>query len=163
VINDTITIREIERLDNKDIEAIIRSCFYEFELPLTGTAYEDSDTKNMFESYQNTHEVYYVVEENGEVLGGAGIKPLKSNNIEICEFNKMYFSPKVRGKGMGKALLDKCLQAAKQMGYKQCYIESDSRLKAAIHIYESFGFKHLQKGLEGTGHFSCGVWMIKDL
>ena len=55
------------------------------------------------------------------------------------------------------------MTTAKEFGYKQCYIESASQLKAAIHIYESYGFKHLKGALGNTGHFSCGVWMIKDL
>ena len=55
------------------------------------------------------------------------------------------------------------MQTAKDLGYKQCYLESASQLKAAIHIYESYGFKHLEKELGNTGHYSCGVWMIKDL
>ena len=75
----------------------------------------------------------------------------------------MYFSPKVRGKGFGKLLFEKCMKSAQALGYKQCYLESASQLKAAIHIYESYGFKHLDGALGNTGHFSCGVWMIKDL
>ena len=59
--------------------------------------------------------------------------------------------------------LDELCEVAKEFGYKQCYIESASQLKAAIHIYESYGFKHLNGALGNTGHFSCGVWMIKDL
>lgn len=160
---DTIVIREIKPEDNAQIEQIIRACFHEFKIPLTGTAYEDEETPRMFQSYQNDNTVYYVIDNNGEVLGGAGIQPLKGFETEICELNKMYFSPKVRGKGYGKQLFGKCIEAAKQLGYKQCYLESASQLKAAIHIYESFGFRHLEGGIGGTGHFNCGVWMIKDL
>jgi len=96
-------------------------------------------------------------------LGGGGVKPLKDFESEVCEIQKMYFSPKLRGKGYGRALFEKCMQTAKDLGYKQCYLESASQLKAAIHIYESYGFKHLEKELGNTGHYSCGVWMIKDL
>ena len=88
---------------------------------------------------------------------------LKDFEGDVCEIQKMYFSPKIRGKGYGKLLFEKCIQTAKDLGYKQCYLESASQLKAAIHIYESFGFKHLDGALGNTGHFSCGVWMIKDL
>ena len=75
----------------------------------------------------------------------------------------MYFSPIARGKGYGKILFKKCIETAKKLGYKKCYLESASQLKAAIHIYEDFGFKHLEKPIGNTGHYSCGVWMIKDL
>lgn len=164
MIKDNIVIREIEAGDNEEIEAAIRGCFPEFGLPLVGTAYADQETGKMFESYQNDNDVYFVIENKGKVLGGAGVKPL--NDIEnkgVCEIQKMYFSESLRGNGLGKLIFEKCIDAAKDLGYKKCYIESATQLKAAIHIYESFGFKHLDKPLGNTGHFSCGVWMIKNL
>lgn len=160
---DTIVIREIQPKDNKELEQVIRACFHEFKIPLEGTAYSDAETPRMYESYQNDNDVYYVLECNGEILGGAGIKPLKDFEADVCEIQKMYFSPKVRGQGYGKMLFNKCLQTAKVLGYKKCYLESASQLKAAIHIYESYGFSHLAKAMGNTGHYSCGVWMIKDL
>lgn len=163
VDKDTIVIREIKPQDNLQIEQVIRDCFHEFEIPLEGTAYTDSETPRMYESYQNDNEVYFVIEENGKILGGGGIKPLKHFEETVCEIQKMYFSPLIRGKGYGKLLFNKCLKSAKNLGYKQCYLESASQLKAAIYIYENNGFKHLKGALGNTGHYSCGVWMIKDL
>lgn len=160
---DTIVIREIEPQDNAQLEQVIRACFHEFKIPLEGTAYSDAETPQMYESYQNNNDVYFVIENKGDVLGGGGLKPLKDFNGEVCEIQKMYFSDKIRGKGYGRTLFEKCLQAAKDLGYKQCYLESAPQLKAAIHIYESYGFKHLKGALGNTGHFSCGVWMIRNL
>jgi len=156
-------IREIKPEDNSQIESVIKAVFPEFGLPLVGTAYEDKETPQMYESYQGDHEVYFVLEVDGEVLGGGGIKPLKDFEGKVCELQKMYFSPKVRGKGYGKIMFEKCLDAARGLGYKQCYLESASALEAAIHIYESYDFKHLDGPLGNTGHYSCGVWMLKDL
>ncbi|MBC3759755.1 GNAT family N-acetyltransferase [Hyunsoonleella sp. SJ7] len=160
---DTIVIREIRPRDNAQIERVIRACFHEFKIPLEGTAYADDETPRMFESYQNDNEIYYVVESEGKVLGGAGIKPLPDTDGTICELQKMYFSPKVRGLGFGKIMFRKCLETAKTFGYKTCYLESASQLKAAIAMYESFGFRHLKEALGNTGHYSCGVWMTKEL
>ncbi|MBT8393834.1 MAG: GNAT family N-acetyltransferase [Flavobacteriaceae bacterium] len=160
---NNIVIREINKDDNPYIEGIIKACFHEFNIPLKGTAYEDIETTQMFESYQKENEVYFVVKYNGEIVGGAGIKQLKDFNKEYCELQKMYYSPTVRGKGIGKKMLQKCLKKAKELGYKTCYLESASQLKAAIHIYESFGFQHLEEPLGNTGHFSCGIWMIKEI
>ena len=160
---DSIVIRKIEPNDNAQLEQVIRACFHEFNIPLEGTAYSDKETPKMFESYQNSNDVYFVIDSDGEILGGGGVKPLKDFEANVCEIQKMYFSPKVRGKGYGKLLFEKCMEAAKELGYKQCYLESAPQLKAAIHIYESFGFKHLEGPLGNTGHYSCGVWMIKDL
>ncbi len=158
-----LIIREIQQVDNLAIEQIIKDIFPEFNLPLIGTAYEDAETPRMYQSYQGVNEVYFVVEENGVILGGGGIKPLKGFETEICELQKVYFPPEVRGKGYGKIIFNKCLDAARDYGYKQCYLESASQMKIAISMYEKAGYKHLEEPLGNTGHYSCGVWMIKDL
>nr|WP_206080419.1 GNAT family N-acetyltransferase [Mangrovimonas sp. CR14] len=145
------------------MEQVIRAAFPEFDIPLTGTAYEDVETTQMYESYQGEREVYFVLVDGDKVLGGAGIKQLKNFDLSICELQKMYFLPEARGKGLGKKLFQKCLDQAKTFGFEKCYLESASQLKAAIHIYELFGFKHLEGPLGGTGHYSCGIWMIKEL
>lgn len=158
-----MTIRKIKQSDNKAVESIVKYVLPEFGLPTVGTAYEDIQTTMMYESYQGSKEVYFVLEDNGVVVGGAGIKKLAGDQNGICELQKMYFLPEARGKGYGKLMFHKCMEAAKQFGYNQCYLESASALVAAIAMYEKNGFKHLKGPLGGTGHFSCGVWMIKDL
>ncbi len=160
---NTFLIRKIKPEDNTAIEKVIKDIFPEFNMPMVGTAYEDKETPRMFESYQGEKEVYYIIEENGTVVGGGGIKPLRDFETEVCELQKMYYSPTIRGKGLGKKMFNKCMQAAKDLGYKKCYLESALQLKSAIHIYENNGFIHLDKPLGNTGHYSCGVWMIKDL
>lgn len=156
-------IREIQQHDNVAIEQIIKAILQEFDLPMVGTVYEDKEIARMYESYQADNEIYYVIESKGVVLGGGGIKHLKDFDDDVCELQKMYFLPKIRGKGYGRLLFNKCLDTARQMGYKRCYLESASQLKAAINIYKKSGFKHLDAPLGNTGHYACGVWMIKDL
>lgn len=160
---DTIVIREIKPEDNVQIEQIIRACFHEFKIPLEGTAYTDPETAKIYEGYQNNNDIYYVVEYNGKIFGGCGIKPLKGFENDVCEIQKMYFAPEVRGKGVGRLMLETCIKSAKKMGYKKCYLESATQLKAAIRLYESMWFEHLEGALGNTGHYSCGVWMVKDL
>ena len=156
-------IRKIQSGDNPYLEKIIKSSLVEFGLPMIGTAYEDNDTKFMYEAYQGKREIYFVLENNGIVVGGGGIKALPGNTDNVCELQKMYFAPEVRGKGYGKIMFDKCINAAKKFGFDKCYLESAGSLKAAIHIYIKNGFKYLEGPLGGTGHYSCEVWMLKDL
>ena len=158
-----VNIRKIEAKDNQKIEQIVKSTIIEFGLPTTGSAYEDSDTTAMYEAYQNDDQAYFVLEVNNEIVGGGGIKALNGSEGKICELQKMYLMPKVRGKGYGKSIFDTCLQAAKDLDYKQCYLESDPSMLSAIKIYEKNGFKHLNGPIGNTGHTVCGVWMLKDL
>jgi len=163
VSNNNIVIREIRQEDNAQIESVIREVFIEYNLPLVGTAYADIETPKMFEAYNKPEEVYYVVTLDGVIEGGGGLKPISESDTAICEVQKMYFSSRIRGKGFGKKLFKKCLEKAKTLGFKQCYIETIPELKEAIHLYESQDFKHLKAPLGDTGHYNCGVWMLKDL
>jgi putative acetyltransferase len=156
-------IREIQVEDNLQIESVIKSTFIELGLPLTRTAYEDIETTRMFESYQQEKSVYFVIDQQGVVKGGGGIKLLANSNDSICELQKMYFSKDLRGKGYGKKLLSKCLEAAQKMGYKYCYLETLSQLETALDLYKQNAFKNLDTPLGNTGHNSCQVWMLKTL
>jgi len=156
-------IREIQPKDNLSIEVIMTDCFNEFSLPTVGSSLEDADVKHMFEGFQEERAIYYVLEDHGKVLGGGGVKQLKGAAKDTCELQKMYFHPDARGKGYGKKMFDKCIEVAKEFGYKFCYLESASQLKSAIQLYENNGFKHLNQPLGNTGHTICGVYMLKEL
>ena len=80
-----------------------------------------------------------------------------------CEFVKIYLIPLARGMGLGKLLIEQCLEFAKTNGYRQVYLETMPELKKAVRVYEKFGFSHLDGSLGNTGHFGCGVWMLKNI
>ena len=71
-----IIIREITKADNADVARVIRSVFEELNIPKVGTAYEDEALDFMYETYIKEQSCYFLVEANGEILGGAGIAPL---------------------------------------------------------------------------------------
>lgn len=161
---DNIIIREIQPQDNAILEALIRSIFIEFKISLVNSTFEDEEMSSLFDFYQGNREVFYVIEMDHKIVGGGGgVKPLLGGDSNICELQKMYFLPKLRGKGYGKIILEKCLNTAREMGYEKCYLESGQQLTTAISLYEKFGFKHLTKPLGSTGHHSCNIWMLKDL
>jgi len=80
-----------------------------------------------------------------------------------AELVKFYISNAARGKGLGKELMEKCVQSAIEFGYKQLYIESLPVFSKAISIYEKQGFKKIDKPLGNSGHSTCNIRMIKDL
>jgi len=156
-------IREIKPEDNLQICNVIRDVFVELKLPLVGTAFQDDETECMYQSYQNSREKYFVIESNGVIYGGGGIKPLKNGDDNVCELQKMYFSKSIRGKGLGKKMLLKCLNFATESNFKICYLETITQLKSAIILYDNFGFKKIDGPMGNTCHFSCDVHMIKNL
>ena len=156
-------VRVIKKKDNEQLCRVIKGVFYELGLPLVGTAYADKDTLSMYEAYQDSRSKYYVVEKEGSIYGGCGIKKLNGINDNICELQKFYFHKSLRGKGLGKLLLKLCLDFAKKVNYDQCYIESTSVLKSSHYLYKVFGFKNLDGPLGNTNHHNCDVHMTKKL
>jgi putative acetyltransferase len=156
-------IRKIRLSDNPFIAKVIRNVFHELDAPKEGTAYADPILDSLFEEYQIPQTVYFVVEVDGEICGGAGIGILDTNDPTICELQKMYFAPKIRGKGIAYELIQQCLRFAKQAGYTYCYIETLPFMKAAQQLYSKSGFDYIDKPLGATGHTSCDVFMLKKL
>jgi putative acetyltransferase len=156
-------IRVIEKKDNSKIALAIRSVLIEMGVPKVGTAYEDKELDAMFEAYQQNRFIYYVVTEGEEILGGAGIAPLKNGNPAICELQKMYFLPSARGKGLGKQMIQKCLKFAKNNHFEKCYIETMPNMKEAQKLYLKTGFEYIPHPMGNTGHSSCPIWMLKPL
>ena len=156
-------IRAIKKEDNQSVAKLIRSVFDEMEIPKVGTAYEDPYLDLMFEEYNKSKSVYFVVENNGEIVGCCGIAPLENGDPTICELQKMYFLPKTRGLGIGSKMMEKCLEEAKRFGFERCYIETMPFMYAAQKLYVKSGFEYLDAPLGSTGHDSCSVWMLKSL
>ena len=160
---DTIVIRKIEHKDDAKTATIIRSILIEMGVPKVGTAYEDTALDCMTETYNGDKKQYFVVEKENEIIGGAGIAALDNHDGNICELQKMYFLPKARGKGIGGKMMQKCLDFAKQSGFDKCYLETMPFMDDARKLYLKSGFEFLSKPIGNTGHYSCTVWMLKNL
>ena len=159
----TVAIRTIQPADNQALAVIIRTALAEFGADKPGTVYYDATTDALYELFRQAGSIYYVAEENGVLLGGAGIYPSPGLPADTCELVKMYLSPNARGKGIGKLLIEKALEFATATGYRNVYIETMPELRKAMSVYEKFGFKYLDGPMGNTGHFGCGIWMIKSL
>jgi len=162
-MTDRIEIRPIQKSDNSSVSKIIRTTLEEFDAAIEGTAYTDAETLSMFDAYQTKGSVYYVALLNDELVAGCGINRLQGVEENICELQKMYMKPEARGKKIGKSLILKCLDFAKKAGFKQCYLETFPNMTSAIRLYKKNGFKKMYHSLGNTCHYSCNVWMIKDL
>jgi putative acetyltransferase len=159
----TPTIREINKADNPHVAKCVRDVLVEFGVPKVGTAYEDASLDCMFETYDNPKMVYLVLEENSKIIGSAGIAKLDNYDGNICELQKMYFAPEARGRGLGTKMITKCLEYAKDFGFDACYLETMPYMDAARALYAKNGFEIIDKSLGNTGHYSCTVYMLKNL
>ncbi len=162
-MQDEIIIRKIIADDDPKLARIIRSCLQEFGAVKPNTVYFDATTDHLHKVFQTKGSAYFVVEAENEILGGAGVFPTEALPEKTCELVKMYLVKSIRGKGIGKLLLEKCMHEAREMGFKKMYIETMPELINAIPMYKKFGFHYIPKQLGNSGHTGCEIWMLKDL
>lgn len=152
--------------DNAAMAEVIRTVSSEFGLSAAkGYGVADPNLDNLNACYPSPDACYWVICVNGHILGGAGIAPLAGVDAKsgYCELQKMYFLPTLRGKAIGKLLVQHALTFARQRGYRYCYLETTAPLKGALKLYLSLGFQHLPAPLGHTGHDACELPMLLTL
>lgn len=158
-----IVYRKAEQRDNPHLAKMIRGVIEEFDAPRTGTVYSDASTDALYELFQEPNSILWVAEYNGNAIGCCGIFPTEGLDNGYCELVKFYISDKARGKGIGKELMLKSIDSARNMNYSHVYLESLPHFSKAIAMYEESDFKIVDKQLGNSGHSSCNVWMVKTL
>lgn len=156
-----INIREIRQSDNPFLARIVKDTLAEFGANHPNTVYYDATTDALYELFQEKGSGYFVAEVDSEIVGGGGIYPTDGLPEGTCELVKMYLLPQARGLGLGRTLIEKSLEFAKQAGYRQVYLETMPELKKALEVYARFGFEYLKGPMGNSGHTGCSLWMLK--
>lgn len=155
-------IREIEHKDNKQVESVIRTCLIEFGANHEGTAWADPDLGRFSEIYNTEGNRYFVAEDgDGNIVGGVGIGG-RGFPEGLCELQKMYCLPAVRGTGLSHRLMEQALAYAARY-YDRCFLETLPNMIAAQKFYEKYGFVRTYEPIIPTEHFACDVRYIKTL
>jgi putative acetyltransferase len=157
------TIRPITPADDAAVARIIRTVMPEFGASGPGFAIHDPEVDTMCAAYADKRAAYFVVVKDGIVMGGGGVAGLLNGPEDVCELRKMYFLPGLRGLGAGAALMAVCLDAARERGFRRCYLETLSGMDAAQALYERSGFRRIDGPMGNTGHFSCDKFYLREL
>jgi len=161
----TLTIREIEQKDNPNIARVIRHILKEHGVDKPGTVFTDPTTDTLFEVFEHSNAYYEIVEDenSNEILGGCGIFPTDGLPDGCIELVKLYLHASTRGKGLGRTLMERSIEKAREMGFSTVYLETFPELGSAVELYRKLGFVDLNEPLGNSGHFACNMWMLKDL
>ena len=157
------TIRQVEEKDNLSLATIIRKVFEEHDAPRQGTVYSDPTTDNLFELFQTTKAILWVVEIDKQPVGCCGIYPTSGLENGCAELVKFYVSGELQSLGYGRLLMERCIESAKELGYKKIYLESMPQFAKAVGIYQKQGFRNLTHPLGNSGHSGCTIWMEREL
>jgi putative acetyltransferase len=155
------TIRRITAADDAAMANIIRTVMPEFGAVGDGFAINDPEVDWMSRAYSESRCSYFVIERDGVVVGGAGVAPLVDGEPDVCELRKMYFLPAARGLGAGAAMMQVCLDAAREHGFLRCYLETLGGMDAAMRLYERSGFLRIPGPMGATGHGGCNAFYLR--
>lgn len=148
-------IREVKEKDVEPVWNIFR------EVIKTGDTYTFSPKtpKTDFKKYWLADNMKtFVAEEGGKILGTYIIKPNQidlGNHIANCGY---LVSPDEQGKGVGKKLCEHSISFAKESGYfgiQFNFVVSSN--KAAVKLWEKFGFKIIGTTPKGFRHAKLGL------
>lgn len=158
-------LRPIQLIDNQPVAKIIRTVMTEFGAVGEGYSIMDPEVDSMFEAYSGPGAAFFVVakKDTGEVLGCGGLGPLAGEEEGVCELKKMYFLSELRGLGFGKMMVETCLEKAKEIGYRHCYLETCARMEHANQLYQKMGFEKIGGPMGATGHCGCDAWYVKKV
>ena len=158
-----VIIRDLQKEDNPALAKVVKNTLAEFGANHPNTVYYDPTTDTLFEVFQTPRSKYFLAEINNKIVGGGGIYPTDGLPPDTCELVKMYLLPEARGFGLGRTLIEKCIEAAAENGFKKIYLETMPELKQALSVYEKFGFEYLNGPIGNSGHTGCSLWMLKKI
>jgi putative acetyltransferase len=95
-----------------------------------------------------------MLEADGQVVGCCALVPRGDGVVELA---KMAVTAKCRGRGFGEALLNAAIERARGMGARRVYLESSSKLGAALGLYRKVGFVDVPA--TGTEYARVDVFM----
>lgn len=160
---ERLHIRPIEPADVPALLEIIAASRAEYGIADKGVELLEPADRALFATYQRQRTLYFVALLDGEIVGGAGVAPLAGADPLTCELQRMYLRASARGRGIGDALLQRCLAAARQFLFVRCYLETVAQMRPALEFYGRHGFRSLEAPLGTTNHPHNDRWMVRPL
>ena len=96
--------------------------------------------------------------EDGRPVGCVALLKMADGGYEVA---KMTVSESLRGAGLGRRLLERCIDEAVGLGAPRLYLETNSSLGPALGLYKAMGFRELSGC--STDYARCDVWMERRL
>lgn len=84
-----------------------------------------------------------LAEYEGQLVGCVALHKL-GDDYEFCEMKRLYLRPQFRGKGLGRALADRIIAEARQIGYQRMRLDTVGPvMKDAVAMYRRIGFQEI--------------------
>jgi N-acetylglutamate synthase-like GNAT family acetyltransferase len=102
--------------------------------------------KRFYRTLKNTSSikavVFFLQKKNKKIIGVVALMP--TDKLDVFELTKMGVKKSFRNQGVGRLLINKCIEKAKLDKLKKVIIYSNRKLENAIYLYKSFGFTEVE-------------------
>jgi ribosomal protein S18 acetylase RimI-like enzyme len=100
----------------------------------------------------------FMAEHDGRAVGCVALLKMADGGYEVA---KMTVDETLRGTGLGRKLMDRCIEAGIADGAPRLYLETNSSLAPALALYRATGFKDLAPA--ETEYARADVFMERSL
>ena len=122
--------------NDTDFNALCQRLNEELVRKLSGSADPISSRANATDDFGSV-----LLGKDGKVpVACAALRPFSEDTVEL---KRMFVSPKWRRKGLGKAILQKCEEMARQENYRYIVLETNILLPDARSLYEKAGYARI--------------------
>jgi ribosomal protein S18 acetylase RimI-like enzyme len=145
-----LSIRQADISDVKIICALGVTTFYE-------AYYEQDDSGDLanyvLESFSQAQieaeindadSTFFIAELNGKAVGYAKLRENSTadymDNENAVELHRIYILERAKGKGVGRELLNRCIETARAKGYETLWLGVWEQNSSALNFYEKTGF-----------------------
>ena len=110
----------------------------EFHLYLEIQHYDDEKENPSLKYALPDGRLYLDISDDGIARGCIALRKLSDGKGEV---KRLYVRPEYRGKGIATALVERIVKDARNIGYKELYLDTLPELESAVRLYKSFGFE----------------------
>jgi len=139
---------------------LIGRVFAEYGLLLM-PAFEVPDLLRFNAHYTPPRGAFWVVREDTRVVGSVGVERLDDCTAEL---HRLYLDSTLRGRGIGRALVETVLDWAREQGVRRLVLWSDTRFEQSHRLYRRLGFEQLgERTVEGDVNDSREYRFERDI
>ena len=161
MLDGNMQLRRLTSENDAAVAELIRTNLKAYQLDIPGTVYYDDSLDHLSDFYDDPGRAYYVLLQDGQVVGGIGLAEFDFFE-SCCELQKLYLRDAVKGRSLGYDLIDHIENRAREMGYRQMYLETHNNLQTAIHVYEKAGYREIPRP-ESVVHSTMNRFFLKEL
>jgi ribosomal protein S18 acetylase RimI-like enzyme len=93
---------------------------------------------HFIQHYNPAKERLWVAETDEHIVGSILVF---EESPGVAHLRSLLLHPSVRGRGLGRELMQLAVDFCHEVGYQKITLETFDELKAALHLYEAFGFQ----------------------